>query len=49
MELSSEVPGTDANWPSDISLQVNGIEIERGPPRAISATSAVSIRPNGGS
>lgn len=27
MELSSEVPGTDANWPSDISLQVNGIEI----------------------
>ncbi len=27
MELSSEVPGTSANWPSDIFLQVNGIEI----------------------
>jgi predicted transcriptional regulator len=24
MELSSEVPGTNANWPSDISLWVNG-------------------------
>jgi predicted transcriptional regulator len=27
MELSSEVPGTDANWPSDISISVNGIEV----------------------
>lgn len=27
MELSSEVPGTAANWPSDIFLQVNGIEV----------------------
>ncbi|MCK8779948.1 ArsR family transcriptional regulator [Rhizobium sp. NTR19] len=27
MELSSEVPGTSANWPSDIFLQVNGTEI----------------------
>jgi len=27
MELSSEVPGTAADWPSDIFLQVNGIEI----------------------
>lgn len=27
MELSSEVPGTSENWPSDIFLQVNGIEI----------------------
>jgi predicted transcriptional regulator len=27
MELSSEVPGTAANWPSDITLTVNGVEI----------------------
>lgn len=27
MELSSEVPGTAANWPSDIFLQVNGIDV----------------------
>lgn len=27
MELSSEVPGTSADWPSDIFLQVNGVEI----------------------
>lgn len=27
MELSSEVPGTNKNWPSDISLWINGIEI----------------------
>lgn len=27
MELSSEVPGTDANWPSDITVSVNGIDI----------------------
>jgi predicted transcriptional regulator len=27
MELSSEVPGTSADWPSDITLSVNGIEI----------------------
>lgn len=27
MELSSEVPGTAANWPSDIFLQINGVEI----------------------
>lgn len=27
MELSSEVPGTSANWPSDISLIVNGTEV----------------------
>ena len=27
MELSSEVPGTSSNWPSDISLQVNGVEV----------------------
>lgn len=27
MELSSEVPGTSADWPSDISLWVNGTEI----------------------
>ncbi len=27
MELSSEVPGTSADWPSDISLQVNGIDV----------------------
>jgi len=26
MELSSEVPGTSADWPSDITLWVNGIE-----------------------
>ena len=27
MELSSEVPGTNADWPSDISLWVNGLRI----------------------
>ena len=27
MELSSEVPGTNADWPSDISLWVNGLKI----------------------
>ena len=27
MELSSEVPGTSADWPSDITLWVNGTEI----------------------
>jgi predicted transcriptional regulator len=27
MELSSEVPGTASDWPSDITLSVNGIEI----------------------
>ena len=27
MELSSEVPGTNANWPSDITLWVNDIEV----------------------
>ncbi|PSC05634.1 ArsR family transcriptional regulator [Alsobacter soli] len=27
MELSSEVPGTNTDWPSDISLWVNGVEI----------------------
>ena len=27
MELSSEVPGTAANWPSDISVSVNKIDI----------------------
>jgi predicted transcriptional regulator len=27
MELSSEVPGTSPNWPSDITVSINGIEI----------------------
>ncbi len=27
MELSSEVPGTSADWPSDITLTINGVEI----------------------
>ncbi|RYH04502.1 ArsR family transcriptional regulator [Salipiger sp. IMCC34102] len=27
LELSSEVPGTSADWPSDISLAVNGIDV----------------------
>jgi predicted transcriptional regulator len=27
MELSSEVPGTSKNWPSDISVSINGVEI----------------------
>ncbi len=27
MELSSEVPGTNVDWPSDISLWVNGVKI----------------------
>ncbi|MGK7296843.1 MAG: ArsR/SmtB family transcription factor [Candidatus Wenzhouxiangella sp. M2_3B_020] len=27
MELSSEVPGTNANWPSDINVSLNGTEL----------------------
>lgn len=27
MELSSEVPGTNADWPSDITLTVNGVDV----------------------
>lgn len=27
MEVSSEVPGTDLNWPSDITLSINGVEL----------------------
>jgi predicted transcriptional regulator len=27
MEISSEVPGTNKKWPSDISLWINGVEI----------------------
>lgn len=27
MELSSEVPGTGSDWPSDISLSVNGVDV----------------------
>jgi predicted transcriptional regulator len=27
MELSSETPGTNKNWPSDISVWINGVEI----------------------
>ncbi|HEX2148472.1 MAG TPA: helix-turn-helix domain-containing protein, partial [Pseudorhizobium sp.] len=27
LELSSEVPGTSADWPSDITLSINGTEI----------------------
>ncbi|WP_027833322.1 ArsR/SmtB family transcription factor [Maritalea myrionectae] len=27
MELSSEVPGTSAHWPSDISIWVNGVHV----------------------
>lgn len=27
MELSSEVPGTSAHWPSDISVAVNGVDV----------------------
>ena len=27
MELSSEVPGTAADWPSDISFSVNQVEV----------------------
>ena len=27
MELSSEVPGTSADWPSDISLEINGKDV----------------------
>ena len=26
-EVSSEVPGTDPNWPSDISVSINGVEL----------------------
>ncbi|WP_426124540.1 ArsR/SmtB family transcription factor [Pararhizobium sp. PWRC1-1] len=29
MELSSEVPGTAVDWPSDIFMEVNGVEIGR--------------------
>ena len=28
MELSSEVPGTSKNWPSDITIAINGHEID---------------------
>jgi len=27
MELSSEVPGTSADWPSDITLAINGVDV----------------------
>lgn len=27
MELSSEVPGTRSNWPSDITISINGIDL----------------------
>ena len=27
MEMSSEVPGTNADWPSDISIWVNGVKV----------------------
>jgi predicted transcriptional regulator len=27
MELSSEVPGTSADWPSDITLTINGVDV----------------------
>ncbi len=27
MELSSEVPGTSADWPSDISLEINDVDV----------------------
>ncbi len=27
MELSSEVPGTSSDWPSDIFIQVNGVDV----------------------
>ena len=27
LELSSEVPGTSADWPSDITLTVNGVDV----------------------
>ena len=27
LEVSSEVPGTDPDWPSDISLSINGVEL----------------------
>ena len=27
MELSSEVPGTNANWPSDITLWINNVDV----------------------
>jgi len=27
MELSSEVPGTSADWPSDITITVNGVDV----------------------
>ena len=50
MELSSEVPGTNADWPSDISVWVNGMSRSgRGPRRGISAISAAPTRRAGGS
>ncbi len=27
MEVSSEVPGTDPNWPSDINVSINGVDL----------------------
>ena len=48
-ELSSEVPGTASDWPSDITVAVNGRELGVWTSPAISAISAGSIRPTGGS
>lgn len=44
LELSSEVPGTSADWPSDITISVDGRRLAPGPPPAVSATSAASTR-----
>ena len=45
-ELSSEVPGTSADWPSDITIAINGRRSESGPARAISATSVGVYTPD---
>lgn len=49
MELSSDVPGTSANWPSDSSIWVNDVLIGAWTSPGDSATSAASTRRVGGS
>lgn len=48
MEVSSEVPGTHSDWPSDITLSVNGRKSVCGPRPGTSATSGACLRQTGG-
>ena len=49
MELSSEVPGTSKDWPSDITVRSTDTRSAPGPRRATTATSAAPTRRHGGS